>query len=84
MVNTSVRALSTSATETWSVTMTGNPIGPKSIGATVAAPIGVRKRPLVTAWDRSLRDAFAPLDVTVTATPMTPETVLRLIHGASR
>lgn len=32
----------------------------------------------------AVSDAVAPLGVAVAATPMTPESVLRLIHGAAR
>jgi aerobic carbon-monoxide dehydrogenase large subunit len=53
------------------------PLGMKGVGEGGAIAPGA-------CLANAVSDALAPLGVTVNATPMTPESVLRLIHGASR
>ena len=58
-------------------TLTVHPLGMKGVGEGGAiAP----ERCLANA----VSDALAPLGVAVNATPITPESVLKLIHAASR
>jgi carbon-monoxide dehydrogenase large subunit len=53
------------------------PLGMKGVGEGGAIAPGA-------CLANAVSDALAPLGVTVNATPMTPESVLQLIHGASR
>ena len=53
------------------------PLGMKGVGEGGAIAPGA-------CLANAVSDALAPLGVTVNATPMTPESVLKLIHGASR
>jgi carbon-monoxide dehydrogenase large subunit len=53
------------------------PLGMKGVGEGGAIPPGA-------CLANAVSDALAPLGVSVDATPLTPESILRLIHAASR
>jgi carbon-monoxide dehydrogenase large subunit len=53
------------------------PVGTKGVGEGGAIAPGA-------CLANAVSDALAPLGVTVNATPMTPEIVLRLIHGTAK